>query len=378
VSKFLYLCYSLLFVLVLSSCKQQNLPTVTSTIGSIVKTVEPTSTNNEPTVTPTNQPPLTIEPTATSIPTLLEPTPTSTVEVPIDVTPVEVTPTPTLESSSSVHDCRNEADFLEDITIPDNTSFNMGDTFEKTWRIKNTGTCLWKGYSLVYAKGDIMNANFTNPIPDTEPGKYVDVSVSMIAPDRGGLQTGYWTIQNADNQQFGFSAGGLDLIWVQIVVQWPTAQPGDQPVSTPAPVGTCGATRNTDYENQILTLVNQARASQGLNSLVLQSQLTQAAVVHSLDMACNDFVDHNGSDGSTWYDRVQNQGYPTYITARENIYVGSPEFGGTPQGAFDWWMNSQVHRDNILYAHVSQIGIAYVYNPSSTYGGYYTMVLARP
>ena len=41
-------------------------------------------------------------------------------------------------------------------------------------------------------------------------------------------------------------------------------------------------------------------------------------------------------------------------------------------------MNSQIHRDNILDPNVSQIGIAYVFNAASTYGGYYTLVFASP
>ncbi len=40
-------------------------------------------------------------------------------------------------------------------------------------------------------------------------------------------------------------------------------------------------------------------------------------------------------------------------------------------------MNSQNHRGNILYASVTDIGIAYIYNTSSSYRGYYTMELAR-
>jgi len=376
--KFGLLIFTLLFSLIITACKQETLPAATFTSLAPEATLTPTITNTEPAVAPTSQPSPTIQPSPTSTALVVTPTTTTFSEKTAELTPTEALVVPNTETPPAVADCIDEADFLEDITIPDNTSFNMGDAFEKTWRIKNTGTCPWKNYSLAYAKGDIMNATFLNPIPDTEPGKYSDVTVSMTAPDRGGLQTGYWTIQNSNGKQFGFSLGGIDLIWVQISVQWPTPQPGNQPAPTSSPVGTCGATRNTDYENQILTLVNNTRASRGLNQLELITQLTQAAVVHSLDMACQDFVDHNGSDGSTWYDRVQTQGYANYNSARENIYVGNPEFGGTPQGAFDWWMNSQVHRDNILYQYASHIGIAYVYNPNSTYGGYYTLVLARP
>jgi uncharacterized protein YkwD len=94
-------------------------------------------------------------------------------------------------------------------------------------------------------------------------------------------------------------------------------------------------------------------------------------------MACNNFVDHSGSNGSSWYDRINAQGY-VFTSATENIYVGNPQFGGTTQGAFEWWMNSQIHRDNILAGKMTDIGVGYVFNADSEYGGYYTVNFARP
>jgi len=41
-------------------------------------------------------------------------------------------------------------------------------------------------------------------------------------------------------------------------------------------------------------------------------------------------------------------------------------------------MNSQIHRDNILEARMSDIGVGYVFNADSEYGGYYTVNFARP
>ena len=95
-------------------------------------------------------------------------------------------------------------------------------------------------------------------------------------------------------------------------------------------------------------------------------------------MACINIVSPVGSDGSSCYDRGARQGYTNNYSARENIYVGNPVFGGTPQGAFDWWMDSTTHRDNILHIEVTEAGVAYVFNPSSEYGGYYTTVFAKP
>ncbi|MFM8323199.1 MAG: NBR1-Ig-like domain-containing protein [Chloroflexota bacterium] len=141
--------------------------------------------------------------------------------------------------------------------------------------------------------------------------------------------------------------------------------------------GSCSYQGSPAYLSQIVSLVNAARAQNGLTALALNSQLSAAAQLHSQDMGCKNYVDHTGSDGSTWFDRVRAQGYPGASSARENIYVGNPAFGGTAQGAFNWWMNSQVHRDNILFTSVTQIGVGYVFVNSSAYGGYYTLIVAR-
>ena len=221
----------------------------------------------------------------------------------------------------------------------------------------------------------------SSPLPSAAPGAVVDVSVDLTAPSSGGAFTGLWEFQDPWGQRFGVGSGGSDPIWVKIGVSiydesGSIKAAGAPPANTP-PTGTCDLQQDSGYEQQLLGKINTARAAQGLNPLKLDDRLSAAAYTHSADMACQDYVDHNGSDGSTWYTRIQAQGY-AYAYATENIYVGNPAFGGNPDGAFDWWMNSQVHRDNILSAKVTEIGIAYAYSESSTYGGYYTLNFARP
>ena len=278
----------------------------------------------------------------------------------------------TAQPASASADCLDKAAFYDDITIPDDTHFRQGDTFVKTWRLRNEGTCTWQDYQFAFAYGDIMNGPLSGPIPTTPPGETVDISIDLTAPSGGGEHAGNWQIETADGKRFGVGINGSDYFWVKIVVNWI----GDQNTANSS-TAACQITRKNDYEQEILGLINQARADAGLNPLALQDQLSAAALAHSTDMACKDFVDHTGSDGSTWKSRVKGQGYvDAYVS--ENIYVGNPDFGGTAQGAFDWWMNSQVHRDNILSPKVSEMGIGYAFNPSSTYGGYFTVDFARP
>jgi uncharacterized protein YkwD len=195
----------------------------------------------------------------------------------------------------------------------------------------------------------------------------------MTAPSRAGAYTGNWQFKADNDETFGLGTTGAGLLWVKIGVR---AVDSTEPTTT-TPSRNCVYGRQTDAEEQVLSLINNARAAQGLGALTLNSKLTAAAVRHSADMACQDFVGHTGSDGSTWYTRIEAEGM-TYTRASENIYVGNPSFGGTPQGAFDWWMNSQIHRDNILDPSFTKIGVGYVYHTLSAYGGYYTLVFSRP
>jgi len=330
-------------------------------------------------------PPATLAPTAPQptaavpleSPTLQPTAPPEEAAPPPSPTPEQAAPTP-----QTAKDCADTAAFFGDVTIPDGTAFQQNDPFVKTWRVRNEGTCAWgPDYALVFAGGDPMNGPLSNPMPAAAPGAVVDVSVNLTAPGSGGTFTGYWEFQDPYGQRFGVSSGGTDPIWVKIGVTIYDESGSIKAVGAPpagtAPSATCSPQRDSASEQQILEKINAARAAQGLNALKLEDRLSAAAYAHSTDMACQDFIDHAGSDGSTWYTRIQAQGY-AYAYATENIYVGNPTFGGTPEGAFDWWMNSPVHRDNILSARVTEIGIGYTYSESSTYGGYYTLNFARP
>ncbi len=80
-----------------------------------------------------------------------------------------------------------------------------------------------------------------------------------------------------------------------------------------------------------LSLINSIRSANGLSTVSLQPQLAAAAAEHGQDMACHDFISHTGTDGTTWKNRVANQGYANYNSAKEIIYAGDVSFGAPPQ-----------------------------------------------
>ncbi len=145
--------------------------------------------------------------------------------------------------------------------------------------------------------------------------------------------------------------------------------------NTAAPTAppSCDPASNGSVESALITLINQERLGRGLTALSPQGQLATAARDHSADMACNNFFSHTGSDGSLPWDRVSALGY-SYAAIAENIFAGS----SNAQIAFDAWMNSPGHRENMLNPTYTEIGIGYRYWADSPYGAYTTAVLARP
>lgn len=280
--------------------------------------------------------------------------------------------------------CQVKAAFFSDVTVPDGTLFNPGETFTKTWRIRNAGTCTWQGYSLRFQGGNVLGSQATQPVPGTvEPGATVDISIDFKAPLAPGPYYSDWLLATSDGKVFGLGNPSVGLLWTKIGVRALSGETANAPGSVIPVTGVepvekaCAYLTNPAYESEILTLINDVRVENELEPLQLVEQASTAARLHSADMACNDFVDHYGYNGSTWYTRLQTQGVP-FRKASENIYAGNPDFGGTPQGAFTWWMNSQVHRLNILNPKFKQVGVGYVYYGSSTYKGYYTLNLIMP
>jgi uncharacterized protein YkwD len=267
---------------------------------------------------------------------------------------------------------------MRDVTIPDGTKIKAGEKFTKAWEFLNNGTCPWVDYTLVFAAGDQMGAPLSAPIPTTvTKGEQVTVSVDLIAPTADGEYTAYFTLKNTAGKQVPI--GAEKTFWVKIVVGagGTSQQTGTTSLITQTPHipsggnNNCASSGNSAYVQQLISLINQARASANLPRLSVNDQLRSAAQAHSADMACNNFLDHTGSDGSWISDRILRAGY-TASHYTEIIAVGSP------QNAMDQWAASQSHWDAILDPASTEMGVGYSYYSSSDFGGYFTVDFASP
>lgn len=144
-------------------------------------------------------------------------------------TPEPDTPTP----SDTPIPC-NLARFVSDVSIPDGTIFGPGETFTKTWRLKNVGSCAWtSGYDFVFSGGDAMDAPASVQLTSgtVNPGQNVDISVDLTAPATSGTFRGNWQLRDPSDVIFGIENSTSGLFWVEIVVSIPTETPEPQSVT---------------------------------------------------------------------------------------------------------------------------------------------------
>jgi hypothetical protein len=130
------------------------------------------------------------------------------------------TPVETAEATiTSPPNCTDKTVLLEDVTYPDDTQVEPGESFTKTWRFKNTGTCPWLGYTIVFLTGDGFISPESAPIPETMAGETVDISIDLTAPETSGEATAYFVLKNADGELIPI--GTEKSFWVKIIVVEP-------------------------------------------------------------------------------------------------------------------------------------------------------------
>ncbi len=134
-----------------------------------------------------------------------------------------------------------------------------------------------------------------------------------------------------------------------------TATPAATLTATPA-VLTPTSDPDVTAAETLLQLSNAARlAAQCEVELKPEPRLTQTAQAHAEDMARNSRIDHVGSDGATYTDRLDRAGY-TYTRRGENIAAGFT----TSAEVFAIWMDEPEdgpHRVNILNCAYQHAGI---------------------
>jgi uncharacterized YkwD family protein len=125
------------------------------------------------------------------------------------------------------------------------------------------------------------------------------------------------------------------------------------------------------FEAQVVKLVNDERAKQGLSPLKANLKLSDVARLKSEDMRDKNYFAHNSPTYGLPFDMMKKFGI-SYSTAGENLAAGQ----ATPEQVVAGWMNSPGHRANILNSSFTEIGVGYAQGGS--YRHYWTQMFIRP
>ncbi|HRN95852.1 MAG TPA: CAP domain-containing protein [Candidatus Levybacteria bacterium] len=115
------------------------------------------------------------------------------------------------------------------------------------------------------------------------------------------------------------------------------------------------AENNLDYK--IIEETNQERGKINIKPLTRSSLLDSAAKQKLDHMIANNYWNHVAPDGTDPWWFIKNTGY-NYEYAGENLAMGF----STSTDTINAWMNSPLHRENVLNNKYTEIGVAYKYD----------------
>lgn len=108
----------------------------------------------------------------------------------------------------------------------------------------------------------------------------------------------------------------------------------------------------SSYSLETVNLVNAERKKAGLSQVVYDSELSQVALIKSLDLAQNGYWDHISPIYGPPWEMAANFDY-MYRSFGENI----ARTYHTPEEVVKAWMESDGHKANILKANYTKIGV---------------------
>ncbi len=148
-------------------------------------------------------------------------TPTSTVYIPptVDTLAIQLQETEaaklTAESlPTPTPACKNDLEFVEDVTIEDGTVVSPGQRLDKRWKVLNAGSCNWGlEYEVQLIAGPAMDVPITQALYPAISGTEAEIRMVFTAPDEPGSYRSAWQAYDPDGNPFGES------FFIDIVVE---------------------------------------------------------------------------------------------------------------------------------------------------------------
>ncbi len=105
---------------------------------------------------------------------------------------------------------------------------------------------------------------------------------------------------------------------------------------------------------EVLAQINSARKKEGLAALSLSEQLGVIAQARALEQAKMGTISHSRPDGSEWYTILVEYGMPA-AGCGENLAMNYT----SPSAVVKAWLESAVHKSNIMNVYYQYMGIGY-------------------
>jgi uncharacterized protein YkwD len=171
------------------------------------------------------------------------------------------------------------------------------------------------------------------------------------------------------------SGGGSGSLTLTVVPKsaTPTPPPAPTPPSPPAPSSDATAFLNAINAVRATARNCGSTAYPAAPALKWNAKLEAAALLHSQDMANQNYFSHTGKNGSQPWDRMTAAGY-AWRAAAENIAAGQPDL----TTVMDGWVKSSGHCANLMSAAYTEIGMAKATNSGSDYRIYWTQDFGAP
>lgn len=110
----------------------------------------------------------------------------------------------------------------------------------------------------------------------------------------------------------------------------------------------------TSDESELLSIINTERQKNNLSNLKIDENLQNVAKLKAQDLVQNNYFSHISPTYGTPFEMLKKHNI-SYKTASENI-AGNSDI----KSAFNAWINSESHKDNILSNNYNYTGIAVV------------------
>lgn len=243
-------------------------------------------------------------------------------------------------------------------------STNILFTLPKDTNIKIVGT-INEFYIVILKDGKVglvsknyvnINGNEGNFPEYTNVDKYYATANSSVNI-RGGAGTNFQIIGKLKQDEKVEVIGKIDNFLLIITENNSVGMVRDDLVSK---VFNISESEIDDKVNKLLNLINNEREKNGLIKLQILPKLQEIAMTKAEDMVKSNYFSHESPNYGNPFDMMKNFGI-TYKSAGENIAGNS-----SIEGAFNSWLSSENHKQNILSTAYNYIGIGI--SPSEKYG----------